>query len=369
MSKHYFFRFLFLLNISFLSSYCIAQVQMTPIHVLNQPLVECSGLIAIDGHFIMHNDSGDNPFLYEIDTLTGNFSRRVFISNATNVDWEDICRDESFIYISDTGNNAGVRTDLKIYKVPITDFQSSNSAQAEIIHIAYADQSDFSGVNEQHNFDAEAIISLGDSLYLFSKNRGNGRSKIYPVSKEPGDYILEKKHTLIANGLVTGATYVADLSMVVLTAYTSTTAFLIQLSGFEDAEFADADMERYTIEMAGSFQIESIAWKGDGKFITATEGNFFGGPVLYCSEFDLSSPTTTIEAPYPIRFFPNPCTKELQIDYLFETTTFFYSSSGQLILSSTEKTINTSMLRNGFYWIRIEDRHRNTLKNDILVKM
>lgn len=339
---------------------------MTPIHVLNSPLVECSGLIEIEGHFIMHNDSGDAPILYEIDTLTGMVARQVTISNATHIDWEDICRDESFIYISDTGNNGGVRTDLKIYKLLIDDFLSSNTVEAEVINIAYTDQIDFSGEETQHNFDAEAIISLGDSLYLFSKNRGNWRSKIYPVSKEPGNYSLTHTHTLSTFGLVTGATYLADSAMVVLTGYTSVAAFAIKLSRLEGSHFADADLERYNIEMEGSFQIESIVWKGDGKFMTATEGNILGEPILYCLELDFINPTVEVDTPYPIRFFPNPCKKQLYIDYPFLTDVFLYNSFGHLELSSSKKEIDISSLSSGFYFIRIESKHK-IIKNDILI--
>lgn len=340
---------------------------MTPIHVLNSPLVECSGLIEIEGHFIMHNDSGDAPILYEIDTLTGMVARQVTISNVTHIDWEDICRDESFIYISDTGNNGGVRTDLKIYKLLIDDFLSYNTVEAEVINIAYADQIDFSGEETQHNFDAEAIISLGDSLYLFSKNRGNWRSKIYPVSKEPGNYSLTHTHTLSTFGLVTGATYLADSAMVVLAGYTSVAAFAIKLSGFEGSHFADSDLERYNIEMEGSFQIESIVWKGDGKFMTATEGNTLGEPILYCLELDFISPVIEMSKPYSIHFFPNPCNEQLFIDSPFATKFSLYDSFGQLKLTSTEKTIDTSMLNSGFYWIQIKDKYGSVQTSSTLI--
>ncbi len=80
-------------------------------------IAETSGLVFFDNRLITHNDSGGMNALYEINTGTGNISRTVTIQNATNVDWEDICTDNDYIYIGDFGNNNGNRTNLKIYKV------------------------------------------------------------------------------------------------------------------------------------------------------------------------------------------------------------------------------------------------------------
>ena len=59
--------------------------------------------------------------LYELNVTNGNVSRTVTIQNAANVDWEDICTDDDYIYIGDFGNNSGNRTNLRIYKVLKSD--------------------------------------------------------------------------------------------------------------------------------------------------------------------------------------------------------------------------------------------------------
>jgi hypothetical protein len=46
---------------------------------------------------VTHNDSGNQANLYEIDASTGIVIRTVCITNATNVDWEDIAQDASYI--------------------------------------------------------------------------------------------------------------------------------------------------------------------------------------------------------------------------------------------------------------------------------
>ena len=369
MDSFSFLRFILALNLVLGGHFCFGQAQIRLIHQLDAPLTECSGLIEIGGHFIMHNDSGDSPTLYVIDTLNGSVARQVSINNAEHIDWEDICHDEDYIYISDTGNNFGIRTDLKIYKISINDFLFADQVEAEIIHIAYADQTDFSGENAQHNFDAEALISIDNSLYLFSKNRGDFRTNIYPIPKESGTYIIEKTQSLASQGLITGATYIAEYNMVILTGLTSTNAFIIKLSELNGNDFDGANFQRYGLEMNNSHQIESIAWKGGNRFISATEGNGDGGPALYCIQLDLPSPVIENADSSPIPIFPNPFTDQLYIDYSFETEVFFYNSFGQLELISKEKTIDTSMLSNGLYWTRIEDRHKRILKSGILIKM
>lgn len=86
---------------------------------------ETSGLLFFKGKIITHNDSGDSANLYELDSLNGNLLRTINITNATNVDWEDIAEDNTHIYIGDFGNNNGNRTDLKIYKILKSDLRTA----------------------------------------------------------------------------------------------------------------------------------------------------------------------------------------------------------------------------------------------------
>ncbi|WP_240743145.1 hypothetical protein, partial [Ilyomonas limi] len=85
---------------------------------LNTKLNETSGLLWWNNQVWTHNDSGGEPALYAVDSSTGKIIRKVTVSNATNIDWEDLAQDDNYIYIGDFGNNAqGNRNDLKIYKV------------------------------------------------------------------------------------------------------------------------------------------------------------------------------------------------------------------------------------------------------------
>lgn len=174
---------------------------------LNDAISETSGLIYVDDRLITHNDSGGLNALFEIDVNDGTVSRTVTIENAVNRDWEDICHDEGYIYIGDFGNNNGNRTDLRIYKVKKTDYLGGNSVNAELIEFSYQDQNDFTSSPNNTNFDAEALISFGDDLYVFTKNWVDQRSNIYKVSKTPGEYVAERIDEFDAKGLITGGTY------------------------------------------------------------------------------------------------------------------------------------------------------------------
>ena len=118
-------RFAFVLTVLLLCQYCkkeplllkVGNFQFEQIASLPAILNESSGLEnAGSGEFWSHNDKGGNPELYRFDTL-GMLEQTLRITNASNVDWEDMTIDDAGnIYIGDFGNNNNERTDLKIYK-------------------------------------------------------------------------------------------------------------------------------------------------------------------------------------------------------------------------------------------------------------
>ena len=65
------------------------------------------------------------------------------ISSAKNKDWEDITRDDKYIYIADMGNNFNNRKDLKIYKIPIDKDGTGSAKEMNIV---------FGGTNVMSSF-------------------------------------------------------------------------------------------------------------------------------------------------------------------------------------------------------------------------
>jgi hypothetical protein len=74
---------------------------MAQTYQLSERLSEISGMDLInDSTLVAHNDGGHEPMLYLLN-LQGEIQKTVKISNAANVDWEDITVDDTHIYIGD----------------------------------------------------------------------------------------------------------------------------------------------------------------------------------------------------------------------------------------------------------------------------
>ena len=145
---------------------------------LEASISETSGLLYINNTLITHNDSATTNQLFDVDTSTGMVTRTVTVTNATNTDWEDLTHDGTYIYIGDFGNYQGHRTNLKVYRILISDYFSSNSVTADVINFSYANQTDFTPSPLATNFDAEGLIHYNNNLYIFSKNWLDGNIRV-----------------------------------------------------------------------------------------------------------------------------------------------------------------------------------------------
>ena len=82
---------------------------------LSKKIDETSGLEIVDGQFITHNDSGGDPKLYYLDKK-GKIVFERTLEGVKNNDWEDITKDDQFIYVANMGNNFDTRKNLSIIK-------------------------------------------------------------------------------------------------------------------------------------------------------------------------------------------------------------------------------------------------------------
>ncbi|QHT67087.1 hypothetical protein GXP67_10720 [Rhodocytophaga rosea] len=162
---------------------------------------ESSGLALADssGFYWTHNDQG-KAALYKINS-SGQVVDTLPLTGIKNNDWEELAKDNSqHLYIGDMGNNRNTRKNLAIYKVhPNTPRQSNQIA------FRYSDQKDFPPAKKDRNFDCEAFFWHADSLYLFSKNRGNKQVKLYALPDKPGEYATEKQGDIFIKSQVTAA--------------------------------------------------------------------------------------------------------------------------------------------------------------------
>lgn len=186
---------------------------------------ESSGLIATtkDSTFWTHNDSGGKAEIYEIDKK-GKLISTVKFPTIQSEDWEEITKDkDGYLYIGDIGNNQNTRRELIIQKV-----NEKTMTLLEPIRFHYADQEKFPPESKDKNFDCEAFFAMGDSLYLFSKNRGNDQVKLYAVSKYSGTYALLPKDKTMISTMVTGAAISPDEKTFVLLTYGQVLFFAIE---------------------------------------------------------------------------------------------------------------------------------------------
>ena len=198
------------------------------------------------------------------------------IADAENNDWEDITKDENFIYISDSGNNKGNRQNLNILIVnPDNDFEKVGS-----IAFRYRDQENFDK-KKRHPYDAEALIATPNALVLFSKNRSTETTELYSIPKISGNYILSPLKSFDVQSLITGGDYNHTLQMAALVGYNfGEEQFLYTLSDFDMEAIDQIQLKKYPLPLDGK-QIEAIKIIDQNTFWITSEDEGIGYPILY----------------------------------------------------------------------------------------
>ena len=277
--------------------YCIlGQHDIEVVGVLPEEVSETSGLIFYNGKLITHNDSGNIPELFEIDTVSLQVTRRVTISNATNIDWEDITQDNQYIYIGDFGNNKGTRKDLVVYRVSKLDYASSDTVAAERIDFTYEDQNNFED-NGTSDWDAEAMVVIHGHLVVLTKQWKSNGTKAYAFSKVPGSHTARTIGTYNVGGLVTGATYDAfEGTIHVLAHSTILKPFVLKVDGATENSFFGGNVERIDLAIDLS-QTEGIAHvTGDTYYVSSERFSPNSLPISLAPQlFKFVSPEMVVE--------------------------------------------------------------------------
>jgi hypothetical protein len=248
---------------------------------LPKGLAENSGMIYWNNKIWIHNDGGNDPSLFEIDT-TGKVTRRIKISNVLNMDWEDIAQDDQYVYIGDFGNNeTGNRKNLRIIRVGKSSLLDSTLVKGELIQFSYSDQTDFTSPGSgKTDFDCEAMIVLNGKIYLFTKQWTSAGTALYELPAQPGTHVAQKKGNLQTNGLVTAAGYDAASKTVVLVGYgvPLLNRFIYLLYDYKENDFFSGNKRKMTINV--SKQTEAIAIMNRERILISNEDSFFGSSAV-----------------------------------------------------------------------------------------
>jgi len=263
-----------------LPKYALKETGKLPAHIN-----EASGL-AITSHKKLwtHNDDG-LPVLFCVDT-TGKLTRSIHI-NSVNKGWEALALDKDRnLYIGAFGNNKNERVDLKILKIKNPETTETLVIQPEIINFKYEDQHAFPPPVNLRNFDADALIAIDSSLYIFTKNRTvpfTGFTKIYRLPNLPGNHTAVLIDSIRLGGetmmdyWVTGADLSPDQSILALLGHTS----IWLISDFKGDQFSTGRIKR--LELDHYTHKAGIAFTSNYELylVDENEMGILGGKIYY----------------------------------------------------------------------------------------
>lgn len=341
--------------------------------ILSDSVVETSGLLFWDNTLWTHNDSGDTT-LYQLSPFDGSIIGKTSLPSVSNIDWEDIAQNDDYLFIGDFGNNAsGNRANLQILRIEKNSIINNNPI-IDTIRFTYDDQTDFSTTGPNNtDFDCEALIVRGDSIFLFTKQWVSNMTSIYSLPTIPGNYSANNTGSIDVEGLITGATHHPSENLVVLCGYSSfLQPFIYILYDFSGTSFYNGNKRKVTIPLS-FHQIEGISTT-DGLEYYLTNERFsqstINNPQMlhkidlsgYLIPFLIGSANGITESKEDkiIRVYPNPFKHEIRLLTTAENLNYsILNSANQVVFEGqttfSETVIDLSTLSNGIYFLKSND--------------
>ena len=259
-------------------TYPPATISSEESHSLPDGHEDTSGIIFWNDRFWLINDSGPrNMYGLQFDDVESIVT--VPLGNVPKRDWEEITQDDTHIYIGDFGNNYGSRDNLRILKFSKESILAGDP-KMEVINFTYSDQHDLTSPgSNQTDFDCEAFLVRGDSIFLFTKQWTSEQTSVYLLPNEPGNHVAQLQKTYNVQGLVTGSVYLEDLDLLVFTGYSSDMApFLYLFYDFKGVDFFGGNRRKVALNLPGNFmgrghQVEAVTTR-DGLTYYITNEHF-----------------------------------------------------------------------------------------------
>lgn len=257
---------------------------LTKLYSLPKKLKEVSGITYFPETNLIYTleDRGNANTIYALNS-EGKIAKTITITNATNVDWEDITKDkEGNLYIGDFGNNDNERRDLCIYKVANNELNTENAISEYKISFSYPEQKDFPPQKTKMFFDVEGFFEYQNHFYLFTKNRSkgfDGTAFLYKIPNKPGTHqaVLMGEFKTGDNynhSAITSAAISPDASKIAILTHDK----VILFDNFKGDDFLKGTQTQYSLNHFS--QKEAICFKDNKTFIIADEkSNKIGGNV------------------------------------------------------------------------------------------
>ena len=388
MEKHTAFIFILLVTCSLQA---IAQpLATTVVGELDSGLGNTSALFYWEGRLWTSNDHGTLT-LHCLDTLTGATQQQVSCDTTFN-DMEEVAQDSVYFYFGDFGNNhERLRNDLRILRLRKSDLMRG-ICRFDTIAFSYSGY-DPAGAGARRlpttDYDCEAMVAAGDSLFLFTKQWSSRRTTCFALPKEPGSYTALPRFTLDVDGLVTGACHTARVTpkgtrqVLALCGYSLLLQpFVFLIYGFDGTAFDQGHRNRLTLNRPIGTQTEAIA-SADGLHYWLTNEAFsrFGisqpaqllsidlspllGDYLNPDSSNAAVPDVTNGEEDPA-VHPNPTDGTLNIDIPDIERVEVLDSSGRLLLSTASPTLDLRKLDAGTYLLRITKRQGNVVIRKVI---
>jgi hypothetical protein len=234
---------------------------------------EASGIVFHRGLLWTFNDSGHDPVLYAIDTVSGSIIHTVEIQGGRNTDWEAITQDSGFIYIADNGNNYQSRDSYVVY---VIDKQGIGNLERQLILpsriIEYKmHENDLEQIGLSKTLvDSEAILVEGDSIYFYTKELQFAKTNAFSLHAETGKRIATRLGSFNPGFAVTAATKM-DEGVIAFLGYINYHSFLTIIESRPDLLGEPKVILEVELEELQGYQTEGITYENGVLFISCEE--------------------------------------------------------------------------------------------------
>ncbi len=242
--------------------------------IKSNEITESSGLVnsrCDPNIFWTHNDSGGSEFIYAINEK-GEKLGTWKVTGAKNNDWEDIAtiKDKSgkcFLYLGDTGNNSGSKSQFTIYKVAEPKVTETDKSSTKKKPSMTETAEEFKFKYPDGNPDAETLLvhPLTGEIYVLTKKM-LGASEIFKIGTKI-ESVGSVSVPAIPNGFLTGGEISPDGKHVVLCDYSGGYEIDLPKGAKNFDEIWKQDVTKF--DLGNREQGESICYSSDGKRIYA----------------------------------------------------------------------------------------------------